>query len=50
MNAKNLAVLGVGDDLDKAVVTAEDGGLRVAGEGEFANLDFVALFFGLRLG
>ena len=50
VDAENLAVLGVGDDLDEAVVRVEDGGLGVADEGELADLDLVALLLGLRLG
>jgi hypothetical protein len=34
----------------KAVVAADDGGFRVAGEGELAHFDLVALFFRLSFG
>jgi hypothetical protein len=48
VDAEDLAILGVGDDLDEAVVRVDDGGLGVAGEGELADFDFVALFLRLR--
>ena len=50
VDAEDLAVLGVGDDFDEAIVAADDGGLGVADEGELADFDLVALFFGLRFG
>ncbi len=43
-------LLGVGDDLHEAVMRVEDGSLRVADEGELADLDVIALLLGLRLG
>ena len=50
VDAEDFAVLRVGDDLDEAVVAVDDGGLGVAGEGEFADLDLVALLLGLGFG
>ena len=47
VDAEDFTVFCVGDDFDEAVVDTEDGGLGVSGEGEFADLEFVALFFGL---
>jgi len=48
VNAKDLAVFCIGDNLHKAVVIAQDGGFRVTGEREFAHLHFIPFFFGLR--
>jgi len=45
VHAENLAVIGVGDDLDEALVLAHDRRARVRGEGEFSNLDVVSRFF-----
>ena len=50
VDAEDLAVLRVRDDLDEAVVRIEDRRLRVADERELADLDLVALLLGLRLG
>ena len=50
VHAEDLSVFCVGDDLDEAIVAADDGGLGVAGKGKFADLDFHALLFGLRFG
>src|ERR1035441_10041519 len=48
VHAQDLAVLGVGNDLDEAFVLPHDAGARVRSEGELANLHGVTLF--LRLG
>src|SRR5271157_4465836 len=45
---KNFAVFGIGDNLDEALVLANNAGTRVRREGELANLYLVALL--LRLG
>ena len=47
---RSLAVFGVGDHFDEAVVAVDDAGLGVAGEGKLADLDFVAFLLGLGLG
>src|ERR1700677_227181 len=49
VNAEDLAVLRVGDDFDEAVVRVEDCRLRVADEGELADLHLEALLLRLRL-
>ena len=38
VDAQDLAILRIGDDLDEAVVRIEDGGLRVSDERELAHL------------
>src|SRR5580698_10360564 len=48
VDAQDLAVLGVADDLDEALMRSHNAGARVGGEREFADLHFVAGF--LRLG
>src|ERR1035437_9007719 len=48
--AQDLAVLGVGNDLDEAFVLPHDAGARVRSEGELANLYGVTLFLGLGFG
>src|SRR5271166_1786434 len=48
VDAQDLAVLLIGDDLDEAVVRAHDAGARVGGERELADLYVVPQF--LRLG
>src|SRR5260221_865611 len=50
MNAKDLAVLLVGDHLDEPIVLADDGGLAVRDERKFADLDLAPLRPRLRLG
>ena len=50
VNAQDFAEFRVRDDLDEAVMHAEDTGLRVGSEREFANFDVIALRLGLRLG
>jgi len=46
--AEDFAVLGVGDDLHKAIVRIKDGGLGVAHKWKLADLDLVALLLGVR--
>src|SRR5262245_20882457 len=48
--AQDLTVLGIGDNLDEALVRANDRGLRVGRERELADLYLVALLLGLSLG
>src|SRR5580704_1182065 len=48
--AQNLAVLDIADDLDEALVRADDRSARVRGEGELADLQFVARFLSLGFG
>ncbi len=50
VHAENLAVFCVGNDFYETVVAPDDGGLGVAGERKFADLDLDALLFGLRFG
>src|SRR5688572_22939132 len=50
VDAEDLAVLRVGNDLDEAGVVAEDGSLAVAHEGELADLYVQTLRLGLRFG
>ena len=50
VDAENFAVVGVADDLDEALVLADDAGARVGGEGELADLDVVSGFAGFGFG
>src|SRR5882757_9759976 len=50
MNAQNLSMLRVGNNLYKAVVLAHDGSTRVGGEGKLAHFEFVAGFSGFSFG
>ena len=50
VDAENLAVVGVGDNLDEAFVLADDAGARVRSEGELADFDVVSGFAGFGFG
>src|ERR1017187_2675569 len=50
VHTEDFAVLGVGHNLHEAVMLSHDTGALVGGEGEFADLDVVALFFRLAFG
>ena len=50
VDAQDLVVLGLGDDLHEAEVLADDARLGDVAEGEAAHLDVVAALLGLRLG
>src|SRR5271165_4608235 len=49
-DAENFAVVGVGDDLDEALVLADDAGARVGGEGELTDFHVVSGFAGFGFG
>ena len=50
VHAEDFTVLRVGNDLDEAIVAADDGGFGISRKRKFADFDFDALFFGLRFG
>src|ERR1019366_4842774 len=50
VHTEDFAVLRVGYDLHEPVMLPNDAGARVGGEGELADLDVMALFFGLSFG
>src|SRR5439155_26340570 len=50
VHPQDLAELRVTDDFHKTIMRADDGGARVAGKGELADLDLPSQLFGFRLG
>src|SRR5258708_6094019 len=49
VDAQNFAILRVCDDFDEAIMRIDDRRLRVADEGELADLDLESFFLGLGL-